>query len=192
MTRDDVRNEYFEWLYHLVCRDRFSSQISFRKLLMHLHNTVFRFSIMRDQNRSEDGVDLRYRFALSQGPFRVGIAMDERCDGSDIYDILDGPCTVLEMMIALANRCEETIMDDPDIGDRTGQWFWGMIINMGLGSMSDDRYDRRYVEYVITRLLDREYEPDGTGGLFTVKDCDRDMRDVEIWYQLCWYLDSIT
>jgi hypothetical protein len=118
--------------------------------------------------------------------------MDERCDGSDIYDILDGPCTVLEMMIALANRCEETIMDDPDIGDRTGQWFWGMITNMGLGSMSDDRYDRRYVEYVITRLLDREYEPDGTGGLFTVRDCDRDMRDVEIWYQLCWYLDSIT
>ena len=33
-------------------------------------------------------------------------------------------CSVLEMMIALAIRCEEHIMDDPDVGNRTGQWFW--------------------------------------------------------------------
>jgi hypothetical protein len=105
---------------------------------------------------------------------------------------LDGPCSVLEMMIALAIRCEETIMDDPDIGDRTRQWFWGMIINLGLGGMTDANFDPDFVDDSVLRFLNRDYEPDGRGGLFTIRNCHRDLRDVEIWYQLCWYLDSIT
>ena len=101
------------------------------------------------------------------------------------------PCSVLEMMIALAIRCEEHIMDDPDVGNRTGQWFWNMIMNLGLGSMTDDQFDKRYAEQVIERFLNREYEQDGEGGLFTVKHCKHDLRTVEIWYQMCWYLDEI-
>jgi hypothetical protein len=96
------------------------------------------------------------------------------------------------MMVFLAIRCEETIMDDPGIGDRTRQWFWNMVINLGLGSMTDDNYDKQLVTNVLERFLNREYEPDGTGGLFVVSDRDCDLRDVEIWHQLCWYLDSIT
>ena len=82
-------------------------------------------------------------------------------------------------------------MDNPAYGDRTKQWFWGMIVNMGISAMTDDVFNRQYVEAAVTRLLNREYEPDGKGGLFTIKDCDRDLRTVEIWYQLCWYLDEI-
>jgi hypothetical protein len=103
---------------------------------------------------------------------------------------LDGPCSVLEMMIALAVRCEEHIMDDPNIGNRTGQWFWGMIVNLGLGAVTDERYDARLVDERIGRFLNRDYEPNGRGGLFTVRNCKYDLRDVEIWYQLCWYLDD--
>ena len=149
---------------------------------MHLHNTEFRYVIPRDQNRADDGIDLRYRFAMEK---------DSECPVDVIMDILDGPCSVLEMMVALAIRCEETIMDDASIGDRTSQWFWGMINNLGLGSMVDDRFDRKIFERVIERFLEREYSPDGKGGLFRIRDCHRDLRDVEIWYQLCWYLDSI-
>lgn len=82
-------------------------------------------------------------------------------------------------------------MDDPDVGDRTGQWFWGMIKNLGLGSMTDARFDEEYVESVIERFLNREYEPDGRGGLFRIRNCTEDLRNVEIWYQMCWYLDTI-
>jgi hypothetical protein len=96
------------------------------------------------------------------------------------------------MMVALAVRCEETIMDDALMGNRTGQWFWGMIHNLGLSRMTDPEFDRRFVDDVIARFLNREYEPNGKGGLFTVKHCDRDLRTVEIWWQLSWYLDSIT
>ena len=38
----------------------------------------------------------------------------------------------------------------------------------------------------------REYSPDGRGGLFVVRNTSEDLRDVDIWSQLCWYLDNIT
>lgn len=181
--KDRITNEYFNWMYDLMCKDRYPNQISYRKLFAYLHNTEFRYLISRDENRAEDGIDLRYRFASFN---------DNRNSYDRIVKCLDGPCSVLEMMIALAIRCEETIMDDPSLGDRTSQWFWGMIVNLGLGSMTDDRYDKWKVESVINKLLDRQYDSDGKGGLFRIKNCNRDMRTAEIWYQLCWYLDNIT
>lgn len=176
--RDDLNDLYFEWMFDLVCHARFSKRVSYRELLIFLHHTEFKYSISNDANRAEDGIDLRRRFALLQ-------------NDKDIVYYLDGPCSILEMMIALAIRCEETIMDDPRIGNRTGQWFWGMINNLGLGSMTDDRFDKCYVDDVIERFLFRKYEPDGKGGLFTVRDSGYDLRDEEIWTQLCWYLDTI-
>lgn len=176
---DQISNEYFEWMSNLVCGDRYSKGISYRKLLMHLHNTEFTYVIPKDENRADDGIGLRYRFAYEYS----GVEHVER--------YLKGPCSVLEMMIALSIRCEESIMDDPKVGDRTGQWFWGMVTNLGLGSMTDDRFDKGFVQDVLTRFLKRKYEPDGRGGLFRVRHCDRDLRKAEIWYQLCWYLDSI-
>ena len=82
-------------------------------------------------------------------------------------------------------------MDDPAYGDRTGQWFWGMIVNLGLGAMTDNRYDEKRVDDILDRFLSRTYDPDGRGGLFTVRNCDVDMRKVEIWKQLLLYLDSL-
>lgn len=179
MNQRTVTNAYFEWMCDLVCRDRFPRDVSYVKLLSYLHKTEFIFSIPRDANRAEDGLSLRYRFACRYS----SPAAAER--------YLQGPCSVLEMMLALAIRCEENIMDDPLIGDRTGQWFWEMIVSLGLGSMDDARFDIRYVDEAVTRFLNRDYAPDGRGGLFTIKRCREDLRRVEIWYQLCWYLDSI-
>lgn len=183
MTQIDITNEYFEWLYNLVSENRFGENISYRKLLMRLHDIEFKCLIPMDLNRADDGMYLRYRFAIAKGYE----------DSADIIiDILDQPCSVLEMMIALAVRCEEDTMDDSLIGNRTGQWFWGMIVNLGLGSMNDRKFDKKNVDSVIDKLLNREYNHDGRGGLFTIKNCADDLRTVEIWTQLCWYLDSIT
>ena len=91
--------------------------------------------------------------------------------------------------VELTNRPED-IMDDPTYGNRLGQWFWNMIVNLGLGSMDDDKFDPGYVEYVIYRFLNREYEKNGKGGLFTIRDTRVDMRKAEIWYQAMWYLNE--
>lgn len=171
MTRPDVRADYFEWLFNLVCKDRYSDRISFRKLLQYLHNVEFTYSIPKDSNRAADGVDLRYRFTSRQ--------------------CLWGPCSVLEMMIALAIRCEEDTMNDPRYGDRTAQWFWGMINSMELGGMTDANFDEEYVANSVNRLLKRQYAPNGKGGLFTIRNCQYDLRNVEIWHQLCYYLDTL-
>lgn len=172
---DQVKNDYFEWLYNCVCKGRANQNISYRKLFMVLHSVEFIFTVQNDIERARDGVDLRYRYAIS---------MDDR----RLMDILDGPCSVLEMMVALAIRCEETIMDDARYGDRTGQWFWGMLSNLGLSFMTDERFDREFALDKIYIFLDRRYSPDGKGGLFYISDCEYDLRDEEIWTQLCWYL----
>ncbi|MDO5540810.1 MAG: hypothetical protein Q4F83_12210 [Eubacteriales bacterium] len=180
MTRDELNNAYFEWMYQLVCGEQCSKRLSYRKLLYLLHDMEFTYTIPMDGNRAEDGIDLRYRFGY-----------ENAYKSSMIATYLDNqPCSVLEMMVALAIRCEEHIMDDPDIGDRTGQWFWNMIVNLGLGSMSDTNFDRDHAEKIVHKFLNHEYKRDGKGGLFTVKRFQIDMRSVEIWYQMCWYLDE--
>ena len=125
---------------------------------------------------------MRYRFAQSK-PLDTG--------SFDVRVYLGGPCTVLEMMVALAVRCEEDMMDDPDYGDRTSQWFWNMVVSLGLGGMTDRVYDYERVEMVIQRFLNRDYEPNGKGGLFTLRHAPFDARKVDIWHQLCWYLDEL-
>lgn len=180
MTFEDrINDEYFEWLCELIDSKRFSKRVSYRKLLIHLHNIEFTWFIPHDDNRADDGIQLRRRFALHR-------------DDMSLSRYISGPCSVLEMMVALAIRCEETIMDDALMGNRTGQWFWGMVHNLGLSPMTDPEFDREFVDDVIARFLNREYEPDGTGGLFRVRHCSQDLRTVEIWCQLSWYLGSIT
>ena len=83
-------------------------------------------------------------------------------------------------------------MDNPALGDRTGQWFWGMITNMGLGAMDDKHFDKKTAENIANSFMDRQYETNGEGGLFTIRNVGVDLTKVDIWTQLCWYLDSIS
>ena len=178
MTRNtQLEHDYFEWICDVVCGDRFAKENSYRMLLSHLHDIEFTYLIPKDYNRARDGMDLRYRYGyVNHIP--------------DAEDYIDGPCSVLEMMAALAIRCEETIMDNARLGDRTGQWFWTMVSTLGLGSMTDRNYDQYYVDEIVDRFLHREYEPDGRGGLFRIRTDQYDMRKLEIWLQLTRFLDE--
>lgn len=181
MTEQDrLNNEYFDWIYNIVCNDRYYKNLSYRKLLMFLHSIEFTYTVEMDDNRAADGIDFRYQFGYEKGyPDNV------------IKRYLDNqPCSVLEMMVALAFKLEEHIMDDAAFGNRTGQWFWNMIVSLGLGNMCDSRFDKNYAEEVVARFLNREYERNGKGGLFTIHDIRRDMRTAEIWYQAMWYLND--
>lgn len=180
MTRDNIINRYFEWLCSFVVTSKYTKRLSYRRILSLLHSIDFTYTIELDGNRAADGVMLRYRFG----------------DEFDIKEHIirefldDHPCSVLEMMIGLALRCEETIMDNPNLGNRTGLWFWNMIVNMGLGSMTDSKFDRGEATHRIERMINRDYESSGRGGLFSVRRLDKNMRETEIWYQMCWYLNE--
>ena len=181
MTREEVQADYFAWLCDIVCGNIYAREISFKKLLSYLHEVDFTWSIPLDENRAEDGISLRYRFARLQVHEDLVNA---------VADMLIGSCSVLEMMVALAIRCEEDIMDDTAYGDRTRQWFWNMIASLGLGLMTDDRFDRHIVEDIIQKFLHHRYEPNGKGGLFTVRNSPVDLRTVEIHVQQNHYLNS--
>ncbi|GHV42415.1 hypothetical protein FACS189490_11330 [Clostridia bacterium] len=181
MTKDELNNKYFEWMYQLVSDRKHIGDLSYRKLLSYLHGVDFTYSLRMDSNRESDGINLRYRFGHEHSYKEPIIAsyLDDR------------PCSVLEMMVSLSIRCEEHIMDDPEIGNRTGEWFWGMIHNLGLYCLSDRNFEKGYVDAVISKLLNRQYDEDGTGGLFTVQNCKYDLRTTDIWYQMCWYLNEV-
>ena len=176
--RNIVENEYFDWLYNIVCDDE--SNIKYRSLLWYMFQIEFVWFVDKDANRASDGINLRYEFGRRNNYSRREI--DEYLEYM--------PCSVLEMMIALAINMEDHIMCDPSIGDRTGQWFWNMIASLGLLGMSDGKFDMYYAGNKIDIFLERKYKRNGEGGLFTVKDRSLDMRDAEIWYQANWYLDE--
>jgi hypothetical protein len=176
---EDVQTSYFNWICDLVGGwDR-------RELLYFLHSRPFEYTYMMDRNRADDGIDLRYRFGYEQGlPDPVVAAYLDKRD-----------CSMLEMMTALALRCEEDVMADPDAGNRTAEWFNGMLESMGLSDMTDGRFDEHTASDAVDRLLSHRYSPDGKGGLFWIPQETtgerRDMRKYEIWYQMMWYLDNI-
>lgn len=172
----EINNLYFDWMYDKVA-DRNDSTTTYNQLLMYLHTIDFVWTIPMDENRAYDGIDLRDRFATDCG-----------IEAHEIDTYMPYPCSMLEMMIALAIRCEEHIMGDDMIGDRTSYWFWGMIISLGLDGMSDGHFDKNYVDHVRDIFFSRNYKPNGDGGLFRIPNCKYDMRETEIWYQMMYYL----
>lgn len=181
VKKGPITERYFQWMSNLVCDGKYTRGLSWEALFRELHQTIFTYILPMDENRATDGTDLRYRFGYEEGYSR-----------DELLCLDDRECSVLEMMVALALRCEEHIMDDPESGDRTGRWFFEMIENLGLADMDDEHFERETVHFVIRRFLDRDYEPNGEGGLFSLGSGDhRDMRRIDIWYQMMWYLNSI-
>lgn len=173
-----LAERYFDWLYELVRGEQNTNGPSYRKLLRLLHNTEFTYILDMDKNRANNGAGLRYQFGYWNSL------------NDDIIDrYLNKPCSVLEMMVALALGCEE-IMSDSETGDRTGQWFWNMIASLGLGHMTDAHFDQEDASEIVDRFLSRNYAPNGSGGLFTLHNSHYDLRGVEIWCQAMWYLDE--
>lgn len=166
--------EYFDWLCRFICDKRYLGRKSYRKLFRLLFDTEFFYKIDMDENRLQDGLELRERFANENGR----------------HSSMKKPCSVFEMMTALAIRCEEHIMDNPDIGDRTGKWFFDMLKNLGLDGMTDEHFDSQYAKGVLNHFLNRKYKRNGEGSLFPARHGRVDMRSVEIWYQAMWYLDQ--
>lgn len=180
MTKHDLREEYFQWILEFIYDTNYT-KVSYLKLLRHLFNKEFTYIFEMDGNRADDGIELRYRFGSEKG-------YDQR----EIATLLDQePCSILEMMAALSIRCETHLMADSDYGDRTGQWFWNMINNLGLGHMTDNNFDPVFVNDILDRFLTRRFSKNGAGSLFKTSDENVDMRDLEIWYQMQEYMNDI-
>lgn len=165
--------QYFTWLYSEVGYVKSSAPTrTYWSLLRHLYKKEFVWLIANDDNRVEDGRDLRHEFIEV-----TGIEVD--------YHWMELGCSVLEMMVALSRRLSFLADGEPR------EWFWEMIQNLQLIGYNDQNY-KGYAKGMVDDILEpfiwRNYNPDGTGGLFPLTEPEEDQRSVEIWFQLQSYL----
>lgn len=176
MIRTNIKDQYFNWLINQIAIPDINE---YSKLMCALYGHAFEYILEMDANRLYDGIDLKYRFGYEHNipPEKISLDLDSHF------------CSVLEMMVALAIRCEVHIMHIEELGNRAAEWFWEMIDSLNLRHMTDDNFDEIYVLDTLDKLINREYLPDGSGGLFYINGIDDDMREIEIWYQMSMYLN---
>ena len=160
---------YFRWLYSQVADPEVINPYATHwRLLRVLYTKEFLWHVPNDDNRIQDGKDLRFEFAG-----------DQRIDEG----WLDLPCSMLEILIALARKLAF------EADGRPAGWFWTMMTNVDLTQYSDRRrFSDEMIHEVLDRIIFRSYNYSGEGGLFPLKEADRDQREVELWYQMCAYV----
>ena len=175
---NETEKVYFTWLYNMVDGEWYDEKHSHIKLLEFMHRTRFIYFVPNDDNRAEDGFDLRHRFFYEthQTPTQDEIFWEK-------------PCSVLEMLIALADRMAF------DGSKTTFEYFWEMMHNIHLDVYSDCVYEdtprdsKFHIEHALYVLNHREYQYNGgRGGLFPLREPKEDQVRVELLYQMSAYL----
>lgn len=182
-----LKEEYFDWL---CAQAGVNGRPGYRKLCHLLHEKRFRWKIHNDDNRCQDGLELRDHFIDL-------MHLDE--SHTEVRYFLKGECTVLEMMVALAKRINGQMFDLDRKDDQTERWFREMITNLNLHRFTDGIFPDKELspvaeaeaDDVLERFMERTYDIYGRGGLFPLKRRPpEDQTNVEIWYQLMLYLDE--
>lgn len=171
---------YLVWLTAFVCDT--DDMAYYKKLIHYLYDREYIWDNEFDENLSVYGLELRNEYLDSS---KVGKRY------YDMYGFEHDYCSVLEMMVYLARTMEDRIMSNDIFGDRTTDWFWGMISNMGLNVYEDSNFDLKKVEKIVDIFLSGRYKNDGTGGLFRVQKCKSGAKMKTIWQQMNEYLTSI-
>jgi hypothetical protein len=171
---EPIEDLYFNWLYAKVAYRKISTPSTrYQSLLYYLHRTEFVWLVSGDDNRAEEGQELRREFLY------------ELNEDSEIT-WMDMGCSVLEMLIAFSKRAAFHTDESPE------SWFWVCIDNLGLSELYDSSYSDNKKAEIIGPVLEvfvwRMYDKLGRGGLFPLRRSDQDQSKVEIWYQFCEYL----
>lgn len=158
---------YFRWLCAVAGTNR---RKTYWNLFSQLHHKEFVWLVPNDDNRLEDGRDLREEFAE-----------EKQLDDIDPMWMTLG-CSMLEMFIALSRRLAF------EGGNRSRVWFWVMMTNLHLIEYPDGVVESGEIDDILNTVIWRTYLPNGHGGIFPLDHSEEDQRDVEIWYQLSAYL----
>jgi len=165
---------YFDWLTGLVRTSRSRNpRNTYWELLHILHTTPFTWYVRNDDNRGEDGKELRVKFQERFGYVEL--------------DQPDADASMLEMLVALAEVASYESLGTPP------QWFWKLIENLDLINYTDANFSDFAVDEVtevLRNVNSRRYGSDGRGGLFPLRYTNKDQRRVELWYQLAEYLQE--
>ena len=153
-----IVSDYYLWLDSLV------NDGNHNLLIRYLYSQPYRWQFILDENRTAGGLNLRRTFANESGVI--------------IQDVGSGPCSILEMLIALAGRMTEFLESD------IFNWFWVLMRNLHLDEFDDNHFDESSARDILNRWLDREYDAQGNGSLFPVSRYGGDCRNLDVWGQM--------
>lgn len=164
---NQIDYDYFEWLTSQVA---IPSNQTYKDLFDRMHNTEFIWTVPNDDNRLQDGLDLRIEF------------LNGRRRKLD----LNG-ATFLEVLIALSRRVAFIAGGEPHV------WAWKLIKNLRLNKASDPLIGEKAerVEETLYSVVWRTYQRNGLGGFFPLKNSLEDQTKIEIWYQMNAYVNEI-
>lgn len=167
---------YFKWLYRQVASDRLRNPSkTYWSLFRQLFTKEFIWLIPNDDNRIEDGKDIRYDFVMETGVEDADAAW------------LEMGCSMFEMLLGLSRRLAF------EAEGRPREWFWRLLENLDLENYNDDAYmhlTRDKTEDILERVIWRTYSADGHGGLFPLNHPRKDQTKVELWYQMNAYIQE--
>jgi hypothetical protein len=186
MTLNDL---YFVWLEKQINYDyKHHSMTSYRDLVKKLWGKPFPWTVGNDDNRIEDGLELRYLFLTDENMSRdfgmMNAGKQKPVKDFEIAEFRAQPCSILEVLIALSRRLEFAE------GSEAGWWAWKLLVNLDLHKMKDPLTPRKAsrVDDILETLVWRTYNRNGEGGFFPLAFAEDDQRKVEIWYQMAAYL----
>jgi hypothetical protein len=173
MMANGLEQQYFEWLCGKVSIEYGKvTQRTYEGLLGQLHSKEFIWTVPNDDNRQGDCKDLRDEFRYQ---YNIGDTL-----------LSELPCSILEVIVSLSERLEF-------IDGREGPlWAWTLIENLQLHKMFDPLSTRKQaiIDDILDTFIWRNYEKDGTGGLFPLAYPAEDQTKVELWYQMAAYLEE--
>jgi hypothetical protein len=180
---EPMDEQYFSWLYETQVQvpgapalppSHEDFGITHWNLCRQMHKKMFRWTVPNDDNRAADGKFLRVEFISDTG-------------AQPDPDWMELPCSFLEMLIALCKRGAF------EAGYTQQWWFFDILHNLRLIDYNDRMHvwrtgDSAFVDRMLTRVIHRQYGPNGMGGLFPLRHPTQDQTKVEIWYQMSAYI----
>jgi hypothetical protein len=154
--------EYYEWL---VSQIDIPNDKTYKDLFELMHNYGFVWIVPNDDNRVQDGLDLRTEFLDGT---RKHIEREE--------------VSMLEILVSLSRRVAFTA------GGEAPEWAWRLLKNLKLTKCYDPLSNPAKVMDILEAVVWRTYRRDGYGGFFPLRDPHDDQTKVEIWYQLNAYV----
>lgn len=146
---------YFEWLLDQIECDE--------QLGQELDAITYRWHFLLDENRSAGGLELRKVYGLE-----YSVNLD---------DVRTGPCSVLEMFVALSMRFSENA-DIP-----VPKAFHEMIGNL-------QKVNSNSLQVTIEEWMDGNFSSDGYGSPFILKNYTRDTRNLDTWTLMTIYISE--
>lgn len=139
------------------------------------YETDFRWldAVPDDENRAKNAKDLREQYAiyLLAGDHVADVISEEQWRDIDrLKKSIIGDACVFEVLVHLAKELDNLLNMDPESKVQT--YFERLMMNVGFDLYDEEDWDEnsekteKYWKKLLDRVLDRQYLPDGEGGLF--------------------------